>query len=82
MSRDPGNTYQYTYCQRYFMVCYLIWGYFKGRVYSPLPKTLYNLKTNIEREITKISTRKLQKLFLKILKNMCISAEGGNFENK
>jgi len=51
-------------------------------VYSPLPKTLYNLKTNIEREITKISTRKLQKLFLKILKNMCISAEGGNFENK
>jgi hypothetical protein len=37
---------------------YFSWGYLKGRVYSPLPKTLDDLK-KISREKSNISTRKL-----------------------
>jgi hypothetical protein len=31
------------------------WGHLKSKVYNPLPKTLDDLKANIEREIKKIS---------------------------
>ena len=34
---------------------FYLWGYLKSVVYNPLPKTLDDLKTNLEREIKKIN---------------------------
>ena len=53
-------------------------------VYNPLPKTLDDLKANIEGEIKKISKNILELTFLNF-KNRCkliISAEGGHIEMK
>jgi hypothetical protein len=33
---------------------YFLWGYLKARVYSPMPKTIEDLKANITKEIKKI----------------------------
>ena len=33
---------------------FFLWGYLKSKVYEPLPKTLDDLKANIEREIKRI----------------------------
>jgi hypothetical protein len=30
---------------------YYLWGYLKSKVYNPIPKTLDDLKANIEREV-------------------------------
>ena len=49
-----------------------LWGYLKGRVYNPLPKTLNDLKVNIEREIKNINEKKM----------LIISAEDGHIEEK
>ena len=51
-------------------------------VYNPLPKTLEDLKVNLEREIKKISKTILKSTFLNF-QNRCelvISAEGGHIE--
>jgi hypothetical protein len=40
-----------------------LWGYLKARVYSPLPKTLDDLKRNKEREIKKINENLLENVF-------------------
>jgi len=42
---------------------FFLWGYLKARVYSPLPKTLDDLKRNIEREIKKINENLLENVF-------------------
>jgi len=42
---------------------YFLWGYLKRRVYSPLPKTLDDLKSNIEREIKNINKKTLKTIF-------------------
>ena len=53
-------------------------------VYNPLPKTLNDLKVNIEREIKKISKETLKSVFFKFWKRceLIISAEGGHIEDK
>ena len=58
--------------------------FLKGRVYSPLPKTLDDLKTNIEREIKNINKKTLKTVFENFEKrcNLVISAEGGHIEEK
>lgn len=52
--------------------------------YNPLPKTLDDLKANIEREIKKISKNILKSNFLNFQKRceLIISAEGGHIEIK
>jgi len=59
-------------------------GLFEGTVYSPLPKTLDDLKTNIEREIKNINKKTLKNVFENFEKicNLVISAEGGHIEEK
>jgi len=56
----------------------------KERVYSPLPKTLYDLKTNIEREIKNINKKTLKTVFENFQKrcNLVLSAEGGHIKEK
>lgn len=63
---------------------YFLWGYLKSVVYNPLPKTLDDLKANIEREIKNIKVDVLKKLFSNLTNrcNFVISDEGGHFENK
>ena len=52
--------------------------------YNPLPKTLDDLKANIEREIKKISKNILKSNFLNFQKRceLIISAEGGQIKIK
>lgn len=63
---------------------YFLWGYLKSRVYSPLPKTLDELKANIEQEIKKIKPEILEKVFVNLRKrcNFVIENFGGHFEKK
>ncbi len=63
---------------------YYLWGYLKARVYSPLPKTLAQLKANIEREIKNIKPDVLKKVIENFKKrcNLVIDNLGGHFENK
>ena len=42
---------------------FFLWRYLKDKVYSPLPKTLDDLKKNLEREIKKINKNILKKVF-------------------
>jgi hypothetical protein len=61
---------------------FYLWGYLKSVVYNPLPKTLNELKANIEREIKNISKNLLKSTFLNFQKSceLVISAEGGHIE--
>lgn len=63
---------------------FYLWGYLKSVVYNPLPKTLDDLKSNIEREIKKISPETLKSVFFYLEKRceLIISAEGGHIEDK
>jgi hypothetical protein len=63
---------------------FFLWGYLKARVYNPLPKTLDQLKENIEREIKKITKKTLNSTFLNFKKRseLIISADGGHIELK
>ena len=56
---------------------YYLWGYLKSRVYSPLPKTLDQLKANIKPEILKKVFENLKKRCDLVIENF-----GGHFENK
>jgi len=63
---------------------YFLWGYLKSLVYVPFPKTLNDLKQNIEREVRKISPDLLKSVFVNLEKRceLVISANGGHFEDK
>jgi len=63
---------------------FFLWGYLKQKVYNPLPKTIDQLKTNLEREIKKITRETLNSVFLEFEKrcHLIISAEGGHIEMK
>jgi hypothetical protein len=63
---------------------FYLWGYLKSVVYNPLPKTLDELKANIEREIKKISKETLKKVFLDLEKRCqkIILVGGGHIEKK
>ncbi len=60
-------------------VCdYFLWGYLKQRVYVNKPRTLDQLRTNIETEIANISPAILQKVFKNFEKRLenCIECNG------
>lgn len=63
---------------------YYLWGHLKQYAYNPLPKTLDDLKQNIEREIKKISSTVLESVFENLEKrcNLVLSANGGHIELK
>jgi len=63
---------------------YFLWGYLKDRVYKPMPKTLDDMKVNIEREIRNIKRDGLKSRFLNFRKilNLIIEAKGGHIEQK
>ncbi len=63
---------------------FFLWGFLKNKVYNPLPKTLDDLKANIEREIKNISKNILEKVFENFEERckLVISAEGGHIEIK
>ena len=63
---------------------YFLWDYLKDRVYNPLPKTLNDLKANLERKIKNISSNMLNSVFLEFEKrcNLVLTAEGGHIELK
>ena len=61
---------------------FYLWGHLKSVVYNPLPKTLDDLKTNIDREIKKISKDVLKSVFLNLEKrcDSIIENKGGHIE--
>ena len=61
---------------------YYLWGHLKSMVYNPIPKTLDDLKVNIEREVKKISKNILKSTIENFEKRckLVISAEGGHIE--
>jgi hypothetical protein len=63
---------------------YFLWEYLKYRVYKPMPKTLDDLKVNIEREIRNIKQDVFKSTFLNFRKilNLIIEAKGGHIEQK
>lgn len=63
---------------------FYLWGYLKSVVYNPLPKTLDDLKANLEREIKKIPKNVLNSVFFNLEKRceLIISAGGGHIEIK
>ena len=69
---------RFNYCDFY------LWGFLKSVVYNPLPKTLDDLKINLEREIKKIPKNILNSTFLNLEKicHLIISVGGGHIEIK
>jgi hypothetical protein len=52
----------------YLNLCdYYLRGYLKSKVYNPIPKTLNDLKANIEREVGKIKEETLKNTFFDLL---------------
>ena len=47
-----------------------------------MPKTLDDLKANIQREVQKINTSTLESTFLNFSERLLIEKNGGHFENK
>jgi hypothetical protein len=60
------------------------WGHLKSRTYNPLPKTLDDLKANIERKIKNISKNILKSNFENFQKRceFVFCAEGGHLKIK
>jgi len=63
---------------------YFLWGYLKERVYKPMPKTIDDLKVNIERGIRNIKPGVLKSTFLNFRKrlNLIIETKGVHIEKK
>jgi len=61
---------------------FYLWAYLKSRVYNPLPKTLNELKSNIETQIKNITKDELKRVFLNFEKrcDLVIEAKGGHIE--
>ena len=59
-------------------------GLYKSKVYNPMPKTLEDLKANIQREVKNISLTTLNSFFLNFEKrcHLPIYANGGHIELK
>ena len=69
---------------RFEYLLFFLWGHLKSRPYNPLPKTLDDLKANIERKINKISKNILKWNFLNFQKicKFVFCAEGGHIKIK
>jgi hypothetical protein len=66
-------------------VCdFFLWGYLKARVYSPIPKTIEELKENIRREIQNIEKTTLKSVFENFKKrlDLVIQEKGGHIESQ
>ena len=63
---------------------FFLWGYLKSVVYNPLPKTLDDLKANLEREIKNITPQVLNSVFCNFKKrcDLVLAADGGHIEDK
>jgi hypothetical protein len=63
---------------------FFLWGHLKSRVYNPLPSTIDDLKSNIEREIKNIDQKTLNSVFENFLKrcDLLKTAGGGHIEFK
>jgi hypothetical protein len=63
---------------------FYLWGHLKEVMYNPFPRTLDDLKANLEREIKKISPETLKNVFFNFEKRykLLISAGGGHIEVK
>ena len=63
---------------------YFLWGHLKSCVYKPLPKTLDDLKVNIERKLKNISLIMLENVFKNFFKRceFLKDAKGNHFERK
>lgn len=63
---------------------YFLWGYIKPRVYNPMPKTIDQLKQNIEREMNKLKKDMLGKVFSNFEKRLCevVKRNGKRIEKK
>ena len=63
---------------------YFLWGYVKSHVYHPLPKTIDQLKANIERELKKIPSKILDDVFSNFEKRLCevVKRNGKRIEKK
>ena len=61
---------------------YYLWGHLKQTVYKPLPKTIHELKANIDRDCKKISSKDLKPIFSNLRKRceMILTAGGGHIE--
>ena len=61
---------------------FFLWGYLKCVIYNPLPKTLDDLKTNLERDIKKVSKEILKKTFENFQRRckLVISTGSGHIE--
>ena len=63
---------------------FFLWGYLKARDYNPLANILFDLKTNLERELKNISKEVLNSTFLDGEKRCkkIIEVDGGHIEDK
>ena len=61
---------------------YFLWGYLKSRVYTPLPRSMAELKTNIQREISVLDHPMILRSIMDIKARAakCVIATGGHFE--
>ena len=61
---------------------FFLWGFLKETVYSPLPKTINELKANIMQDCEKLNSKILKPVFTNIKKRceLVLSADGGQIE--
>jgi hypothetical protein len=61
---------------------YYLWGHLKATAYNPLPKTIDELKANIERDCKKLNSQILTPIFSNLKKRceLILSADGGHIE--
>ena len=61
---------------------FCVWGVLKSKVYTPRPRTMAELRTNIETEIGQLDNAMLRRAILEVKSrcHKCIRANGGYFE--
>lgn len=61
---------------------YFLWGYLKSKVYSPWPRNLDDLETNIRREVRNLQPAMIRRAIMeiKVRAQKCLNARGGHFE--
>ena len=58
---------------------YFLWGYLKSKVYSPWPRNLDDLETNITREVRNLQPAMITRAIMeiKVRAQKCLNARGG-----
>ena len=62
---------------------FYLWGYLKGKVYANNPKTLEDLKENIQTEIRRIDTAEFHRVYDNVLQcvQIFIDVQGDQFQH-